>query len=780
MIRRLSLPLLLLPLLTASCERVREPLLRPLPQPPFGTIEQVAAPRLSGPLGSPDALGGAQSSYGTAPFISPPGQPGMAGGGDISLDFAETDIREVVSQVLGGILGASYTIDPGVAGTATLRTAQPVSRAQLLPILQTLLAQNGATLVQSGGIYRVLPSSGAASAATPPGAPAGGAAGGGRADAGGTVVPLRFASAEELARVLQPFVGAGGRITADPGRNLLLISGDPLTRDVLLGLVRAFDVDQLAGQSYALLPVTSGDARDFAAALQDALRGQGGGSGGGGGPGGGSLAGVVRVVPMQRINAVLVVSAQRGAIDQARRVYALVERVRRQTLRGWNVYYLQNSRSNDIAYVLQQAFTPRNVTAQPTPVGSTAPGRGTRQLNGGTSGGAGGMPGGGTAGGIGGGGLLQGGGQPSGLGGDQSGGGLGSGQPGAQGNAGGGQQPGSGNPLLGGLEPGGGGEAAPEAMRIVPNPQNNALLIYATPQERDTIETTLRRLDILPLQVRIDAVIAEVTLNDALQYGTQFFFRTGEFNNVLTTAATATLASGFPGFVFAGRAATGAPLAISALQSVTDVRVLSSPQLMVLDNEPARLQVGSLVPYLTQSAQSTLTAGAPIVSSVSYRETGVIMEVTPRVNSGGLVTLDIAQEVSDVDPNTTTTGINSPTFLQRTVRSRVAVQDGQTIGLAGLIRDNVTRGNSGLPWLRSVPLLGSLFSQQDNRRQRTELLVLITPRVIHDQRDARALTEDLREQVLNAAAVQDQLNTLPRSGLPDPQARVRRRLGLER
>ena len=163
-------------------------------------------------------------------------------------------------------------------------------------------------------------------------------------------------------------------------------------------------------------------------------------------------------------------------------------------------------------------------------------------MNGGSGGGARRHAGRRDGGGIGGGGgLAQGGGQPSGLGGDPSGGGLGSGQPGAQGNAGGGgQQPGSGNPLLGGLEPGGGGEAAPEAMRIVPNPQNNALLIYATPQERDTIETTLRRLDILPLQVRIDAVIAEVTLNDALQYGTQFFFRTGEFNNVLTTAATAT------------------------------------------------------------------------------------------------------------------------------------------------------------------------------------------------------------------------------------------------
>jgi general secretion pathway protein D len=315
-------------------------------------------------------------------------------------------------------------------------------------------------------------------------------------------------------------------------------------------------------------------------------------------------------------------------------------------------------------------------------------------------------------------------------------------------------------------------------MRIVPNPQNNALLIYATPQERDTVEAALRRLDILPLQVRIDAVIAEVTLNDALQYGTQFFFREGSVSSALGNVAATALSGAIPGYVFAAGAANSR-VAISALQSVTDVRVLSSPQLMVLDNEPARLQVGSLVPFLTQSAQSTLTTGAPVVNSIAYRETGVIMEVTPRVNSGGLVTLDIAQEVSDVDPTQTTRGLNSPTFLQRTVRSRVAVQDGQTIGLAGLIRDNVTTGNGGIPWLRSVPVLGALVSQQDNRRQRTELLVLITPRVIHDQRDARSLTEDLQAQLPNAAVIPSALNSLPPTGSADPQRRVRRRLGLE-
>src|SRR5256885_3550568 len=170
--------------------------------------------------------------------------------------------------------------------------------------------------------------------------------------------------------------------------------------------------------------------------------------------------------------------------------------------------------------------------------------------------------------------------------------------------------------------------------------------------------------------------------------------------------------------------------------------LLSAPQVTVMDNEPARLQVGALVPVIVQSSQSTITANAPIINSVEYRDTGVIMLVTPRVNSGGLVTLDISQEVSDVATTTSST-IDSPTFNQRLIRTRVAVQDGQTVGVAGLIRDNDSQINSGIPLVKDIPVLGSLFSNQDNSRTRTELLVLITPHVVHDQRDARALTDDL-------------------------------------
>ncbi len=306
-------------------------------------------------------------------------------------------------------------------------------------------------------------------------------------------------------------------------------------------------------------------------------------------------------------------------------------------------------------------------------------------------------------------------------------------------------------------------------------------------QEEDTIEAMLRKVDILPLQVRIDATIAEVTLNDQLQYGTQFFFKSGGINGVLSTNAqtfgtpnpanltSAALGTALPGFVIGGNGLSGAPLAISALQSVTTVHVLSSPELLVLDNQPARLQVGNLVPYLTASSQSTLTSNAPIVNSVNYQPTGVIMQVTPRVNSGGLVTLDVSQEVSDVDFSTPkASGIDSPTFLERNVTSRIVVQDGQTVGLAGLIRDSVTRGNNGIPWLKDIPMLGFLAGTQNNQRARTELLVLITPHVLHDQRDARALTEDLRDQLINAAAVPQELQSTRASGSPDPNQRVRK------
>ncbi|MDO9712296.1 type II secretion system secretin GspD [Paracraurococcus lichenis] len=758
--------------LAACATPPEQPVVQPLP--PLAGPVTPAAPRVSGRVDGPIPVPPVQTSVALpATLPQPAGTPAAGGRGEYALDFADTDIREVAAQILGGMLRVNYAIDPAVRGTATLRTSTPLTRAQLLPTLQALLAPNGAAVVEQGGLYRVVPQAAAAAAS---GIAADAAAGGSR------VVLLRYASAEELAKVLQPFAGPGGRVAADPGRNALILGGDPPAREALAQLAATFDVDLLANQSYALLPVPSGDARDMATALQEALRAQQGGA----------LAAQIRVVPMQRVNAVLVTAAQPRLIDSARRVFGLVERARARTVRTWNVYYLQNGRSDDVAFLLQQAFTPGSVTAQPSVPGGTAPGLGQRTMGAGGGIGAGRFGG---AGGFGGGGYGGGGYGGGGLGGGRGGGGiglgagglvgagvggglLGQGQQAAAGAVPGAQPTAAANPLLGGLGGGSGGEAQAETMRIIPNPQNNAIVVYATAQEASTVQAMLRRIDILPLQVRIDATIAEVTLNDKLSYGTQYLFGNSGLQAALTLAPgpQRLLGNPFPGFVLSGDGTGGSQYAINLLQQLTQVRVLSSPQLLVLDNEPARLQVGSLVPFLTQSAQSTLSAGAPLVNSVDYRETGVILEVVPRVSSGGMVTLDIAQEVSDVDPNAPATGISSPTFLQRAVRSRVVVQDGQTIGLAGLIRDNDSRGNQGLPFLKDIPVLGALLGSQNNSRARTELLVLITPRVVQDQRDARALTEDLREGLANAAVLPETLGRQPLSGSVDPNERIRRRI----
>lgn len=744
-------------LLVAACQPPPAPGLLPLEQP---AGLQAAAPRVNGAIPPDRSRERAFEDRGAArppPIPSPPPPPPGAASqsGDVTLNFVDTDIREIARAILGTTLKVNYTIDPAVHGTGSIETATPLPRSALLPALETVLNQNGATLVERGGIYDVVPIAAGAVSNQVSGANAVGA--------GAQVIPLRYAAAKELAKVLEPFVGEGGKIAADPGRNALLITGDTAVRRTLTGLVRAFDTDILAGQSYALFPAGDGDPAKLAGEVEKVLQAQSEGP----------LGGIVRVLPMERVNAVLVVSSQPRYLDAAKRFFALAARVADATARSWHVYYVQNGQSADLENLLQRAFTPGHVTPTAAP-GSTAPGLATTAVS------AGGFQGGGL--GVAGQGAATG---ASGLAGAASSGGAAPGAAGAGGGLGTGippmpaateaQAPAT-EPLSSETE-GAGGAGAENRIRIIGNKSNNALLIYATPTEYSVIEGMLRKIDIIPLQVLIEATIAEVDLNDALQYGTQFFFKvdhvaetlgstgtTGPFNPPFPPLGSLPFPSTLPYFVLS----KSPSFALAALSAVTKVKVLSAPQVMVLDNQPARLQVGQQVPVLTGTATSTLAAGAPIVNSVDYHATGVIMQVTPRVNSGGLVTLDIAQEVSDVAQAAVNSVSGSPTFNDQTFRTRVAVQDGQTVGMAGLIRDNASEGNTGLPILKDIPVLGTLFSTQNNSRTRNELLVLITPHVVHDQRDARALTEDLRSQLINAGLVPQQLQQKGVPGLANP------------
>jgi general secretion pathway protein D len=315
----------------ASCEKSEPVALQPLPVP-LGN--QVASPRLNGRIYTPPPLS-TRVSYG-AVRRGADGSATPYGAAQYSLDFADTDVREAVAQILGTMLGLNYSIDPAVKGAVTLRTAHPLTAGQLMPALETVLGSVGAALVRADGLYRVVPA-----------ATAGGA--------GALVVPLNYVSADDLAKVLQPLAGANAKIAAEPDLNMLLISGDPGQVQSLTALVRGFDTDALAGQSYAVMPVASGTAKDFADAMTDAFHGKSGSS----------LGGLVRVVPLPRMNAVLMISPQPGYIEAARRVFSVIESQRRTTVRVWHAFYLQNSNANDIAYTLQMAFTPNNVTAVP-------------------------------------------------------------------------------------------------------------------------------------------------------------------------------------------------------------------------------------------------------------------------------------------------------------------------------------------------------------------------------------------------------------------------------
>ncbi|GAN67289.1 type II secretion system secretin GspD [Acetobacter orleanensis] len=760
-LRRVSAASLLISV--AGCAQ-KQPELPPLPVPEHDIRATVREDGAVAPLPS-NGQTFVRMGRGTQSGLT--GSP-VSGGGDISLNFANTDIRAVTEQILGGILHVNYVVDPTVQGTATLHTAQPLRRDQLIPTLRVLLAGANATLVTQSGLYRVVPLTVGS-----------GGPGSGAGSANSTIaIPLRYTNAASIAKLIQPVVQGGSHVTADPESNTIILSGDAATRESLTELVRTFDTDALAGQSYLLLPATTGTVSELSQALKTAL-----GVRRTGGDGTGNDA--IRLFPMPGIDSILVTARQPRLIEDARRAFSVIEAGRKQTVRNWSAFYLQNGRANDVAYVLQQAFTPDHVTATPTPAPKQQTGMSLN--NGNSSSGFGNMS---NSSGMGGGqsGSFTSGNNSS----DSSSGAFGAGQ-----NNGGGQNQSSNqqdgisnNPLLGGLGNMGENSENSSHIRIIPDLQNNSVLVYGTRAETETITAMLHKIDIMPLQVMVDATVAEVTLNDSLQYGTQFFFKSGGINGILSNATqplgaanlvSSQLSSGFPGFVLGGHGQGGAPFVINALQTVTKVRVLSSPQIMVVDNQPASLMVGNLVPYLTGATTSVVTSNSTITNSINYQPTGVILQVTPHVSNTGLVTLDISQQVSSVSSTSTGTGsssINSPTFSQRQVTSRVAIEDGQTVGLAGLITDNASRGNQGLPWLKDIPVLGMLASQQTNQRERTELLVMITPHVIRSQSDARAMTEDLRRNLAQSAALTPELAHTPQTGSPDPQQRILKAVGL--
>jgi general secretion pathway protein D len=409
----------------------------------------------------------------------------------------------------------------------------------------------------------------------------------------------------------------------------------------------------------------------------------------------GPLAGAVRVVPIERLNALLVVTPQAKYLEQAR---TWVERLDRPGSGGGGqrlyVYQVQNGKAENLAGLLNDAFSKKGTQTKTTPPPSLAPGAIPAEVK--------------SA-------------KPE-VAADKDVSQFGS------------------LKIASGT---GGSVGVPQDVRIIADKDNNALLILASPADYDNIETALRKLDVAVRQVLVEVTIAEVSLTDELTYGLEWYFNKGKGKGLLDMGDPG-LASLVPGFSYSWLSADyGAVL--NALAKDSRLKIVSSPHITVADNQKAKIQVGDQVPTLSQS-QSVEGSAVGIINSVQYTETGVLLDVTPRVNASGQVTMEISQEVSNAS-KTETSNIDSPTIQKRTAHSTVTVRSGETIILAGLIKEQKDNGNQGLPLLSKIPLIGGLFGTQTWTDNRTELIILITPHVLMNTPDAAAITLEYRKRL---------------------------------
>ena len=643
-------------------------------------------------------------------------------GGGVVLNFEGADLREVVRNILGDILNESYTIDATVGGQVTIRTSSGIPREALVATLETLLRMNGAMILKEGGLYKVLPIAagvrgnvtpqlGNNQRSLPPGFSV-------------QIVPLRYIGTREMARILEPFTKDASAVRPDDLRNLLILSGTELELKHLLETIDMFDVDWIAGMSVGLFTLQNADVKTVGQELDKAI----------GDRNAGPLAGILRIIPIERMNALLVITPQPAYLEEAKKWIARLDQGGGGDGPRFYVYNLQNQRAEKLGPLLTQAFTgraaPASAPAAPTvapgtPAGTivsppafqgqpalTTPATPTIQVT-----------------------------TPA-------------------------PQPG---PVAQAIARAAEGLGVVRNIQVVADKDNNTLLIVATPPEYTVIEAALKKLDVPSRQVAIEVTIASVTLTDDLQFGVEWLFKGGApsgrgSGGLLTrsapvnpaipaTSATTNpalaLAQGFTYIINNVNFPGGVQAALHLLDSYGDTKIVANPHLAALDNQKATIKAGDRIPINQQSFVGTgsNTASNVVTTTSQYIDTGVLLQVTPHINAGGLVTLDVQAEVSD--PGVPANPGEAPPINTRSVQTIVSVQSGQTMVMGGLIGETKTNTSKGLPFLSRIPIIGGLFGEQQLVNNRTELVMFITPRVVASEIDLKGVVDDLRRRMEN-------------------------------
>jgi len=719
---------------------------------PASTSDAAKSPEIKRPAAGSRLFPGDDNLFKRS--IAPRVDPVLAQGDKVALNFENVTVGNLATALLGDLLKLNYTIDAGGDTVVSLHTRQPLLRSQVLDVLDAVLLPHDLAIVRdNAGVYHVTKRT-----VTLGARPVVGASNFKDLSGSGTViVPLNHIAAAEMAKILAPIAPKESIVYVDSMRNLLVLQGSKAQLGGWLEMVEAFDVDFLSGMSLGVFVLENANVNVVRDALQamlgsdksaDPYGGATPAAPAGAAPGAGGaataastasaqatgpLGGLIRVFPVERLNALVVVTPRAHLLTQVETWVRRLDRPTDTLEASLFVYPVQNGSALQLAEMLNGLFGGQSTQAKSGGgvAGGSAPtqftqGAGSTGL---ASGGAGGS-------------------NP--FGGSSTGAGSSTGT--GTGTAGGSGFQAMTNNSNSKASPNNASLTSTSQLdgnvRVVADEKRNALLIRAPRTEYRRIEQALRELDKAPSQVLIEASIVEVSLTGNLQYGVEWFVQNSlsggrEGQALLNMNKTGDIGPKQPGFSYTILNKAGVVRAtLNALAEKSQVRLLSSPSVLVLNNHNATIQVGQQQPI---KSSTSVTTGNLVTESIVYKDTGVMLSVTPSVNAGGLITLDISQQVTDVGDLDTATGQRA--FLTRQIQTRVAVRSGEPIVLGGLIRENDTTGRSGVPLLSSIPVVGALFGNTTNNNNRTELLVLMTPRALEDDDALRSASAEMRQRM---------------------------------
>ncbi len=677
-------------------------------------------------------------------------QPGaVLVGQGVEMNFDGADIKTVAKTLLGDVLKLNVLVDPRVQGNVTLASVGAIPRKDLLSAFESALRMSNAAIVREGSLVKIVPlaEAGGNSAVS---------VGAGQPGFGVSIVPLRYVSASTVAKTAEGFLSRPGALRVIPSRNLVLVQGTTAERQSALDLIATFDVEWLRNQSVGVYPLKSTSPETMIGELERIFESSDGGIG----------QGTLRFQPISRMNAVMVVSRNPKLLTE---MTQWVQRLDRSDTTGTTLrtYRLKNGSASKVAKILSDIFVgSRSGTTSDTPTNQLAPGTEAAKSR---------------------------------LDSLDRGKTTTAGKPDGVQTASASSRGGKSDQIAAAFDAfadrkdeeefagatasaGGTGRALFQNVRITADTSNNAIVVYSNQEDYRLIERALRDVDRPRLQVAIDATVAEITLTDDLRFGVQYFLTSkdvgagtnkgsiGLLGAAQTTAQTALLQRITPGLNFLIGSEALPRVILNALSTVTDVKVLSSPSIVAMDNQPALLQVGDEVPITTSTATLLTNSSTPVVNTIEMRNTGVILKVLPRINSNGSIHLEIDQEISNVvNPDQQTL---TPTIAQRRVHSAVAVVSGQTVLLAGLISEREQQSRSGIPGLRDIKFLGDLLGNTNGTKQRSEIIIFIRTRLMRNSIDASSVTEEFREKLQlmrSARGVVEGAAVTPASNQPPPR-----------